>query len=81
MKILFLSSRIPYPPDRGDKVRTLFLMRQLAKLGEIHLLAMVDEKQDAKSIASLTAEIHNCHFVAHSKKRALLNLLANIFSH
>ncbi|MDD3524093.1 MAG: glycosyltransferase [Candidatus Cloacimonetes bacterium] len=81
MKILFLSSRIPYPPDRGDKVRTLFLLRQLAAMGELHLVSLVDEKQDSEAMAAMKAEIPNCHFVAHSKKRALLNLLANIFSH
>ncbi|MCK9333375.1 MAG: glycosyltransferase [Candidatus Cloacimonetes bacterium] len=80
MKILFLSSRIPYPPDRGDKVRTLFILRQLAKMGEVYLLSLVDSKSDAQAMAALRTEIPNCHFIHHGKVRALLNMASNVFS-
>ena len=31
--ILFLAHRVPYPPDRGDKIRSFYLLKALAKLG------------------------------------------------
>ena len=29
-EILFLSHRIPYPPDKGDKIRSYHLLKALA---------------------------------------------------
>lgn len=80
MKILFLSSRIPYPPDRGDKVRTLFLLKQLANLGDLSLVTMVDPKTDRESIKCLAEDYPESHFVRHSIVRAAWNMLKNIFS-
>ena len=30
--VLFLSHRVPFPPDRGDKIRSYNLVRALAEL-------------------------------------------------
>lgn len=80
MKILFLSSRIPYPPDRGDKVRTLFLLRQFAQHGEVCLVSLVDPVADKEAMAFMRKEFPDNRFIPHSKPRALLNLVTNIFS-
>ena len=42
-KILFLAHRVPYPPDKGDKIRAYHLLQQLAPRHEIWLGAGVDE--------------------------------------
>jgi len=81
LKILFLSSRIPYPPDRGDKVRTLFILRFLATLGDVCLVCLVDPKKDRAYMETLAKEFPDAHFIAHSKLRALFNLGLNIFKH
>ncbi|HHV36891.1 MAG TPA: glycosyltransferase [Candidatus Cloacimonetes bacterium] len=78
MKILFLSSRIPYPPDRGDKVRTLFFLRELNKLGELTLVSLVDKSIDAEAMSVLEKEIPHTHFIEHTKQRALKNMVFNI---
>lgn len=80
MKILFLSSRIPFPPDRGDKVRTLFFLRSLANLGELCLVSLVDPKADAQAMQEMKKEFTDSHFVPHSRWRALLNMIRNIFN-
>ncbi|HQQ67941.1 MAG TPA: glycosyltransferase [Candidatus Cloacimonadota bacterium] len=80
MKTLFISSRIPYPPDRGDKVRTLYLLRQFAAMGEVCLISLVDPHADAEAMKVMKEEISDCHFVPHSRWRALWNLAKNIFS-
>lgn len=47
MKLLFLAHRIPYPPNKGDKIRSFHELRALAERGhEVHLLAFADELQD-----------------------------------
>ena len=39
LRILFLSHRIPYPPDKGDKIRSFNEIKHLSIRHEIHLLA------------------------------------------
>jgi len=34
---LFLAHRVPFPPDRGDKIRSHHILRALAALGPVHV--------------------------------------------
>ncbi len=79
MKILFLTSQIPYPPDRGDKVRTLSFLRQLATYGELTLVSLVDIRTDKEAMKVMLREIPQARFVEHGKIRVLWNMLSNIF--
>ncbi|OAN64037.1 TIGR03087 family PEP-CTERM/XrtA system glycosyltransferase [Sphingomonas sp. TDK1] len=45
-EILFLAHRIPYPPDRGDKIRAYHLLRHLARNHRVHLVAFADDAED-----------------------------------
>ena len=45
-EILFLAHRIPYPPDKGDKIRSYHLLRALAAQHEVHLGTFVDDPAD-----------------------------------
>jgi sugar transferase (PEP-CTERM/EpsH1 system associated) len=44
--LLFLSHRIPYPPNKGDKVRSFHMLRHLAAHYRVHLGAFVDQPED-----------------------------------
>jgi sugar transferase (PEP-CTERM/EpsH1 system associated) len=46
MEILFLCHRIPYPPDKGDKIRSHALLKHLAKRHRVHLACFVDDPAD-----------------------------------
>lgn len=48
MKILYLSHRIPYPPNKGDKIRSFNEIKYLSKNHEIHLACLADETTDLK---------------------------------
>ena len=43
MKLLFLVHRIPYPPDRGDRIRSWRLLRYLAERAEVDVACLADE--------------------------------------
>jgi sugar transferase (PEP-CTERM/EpsH1 system associated) len=43
LKILFLSSWFPYPPDNGSRVRAYHLVSRLARVHELTLIALADE--------------------------------------
>ena len=51
--ILFIAHRIPYPPDRGDKIRSWHLLRHLAGLGRVHLACFADDPADAAHLPAL----------------------------
>ena len=42
MKIVMLVSRVPYPLEKGDKLRAFHQLRHLAQRHEIHLFALND---------------------------------------
>ena len=53
--LLFLAHRIPYPPNKGDKVRSFNLLKRLSPLFRIHLGAFVDDRGDLQHIPMLQA--------------------------
>lgn len=42
LNILYLCHRIPYPPDKGDKIRAFHQIRSLARRNRVHLLTLSD---------------------------------------
>lgn len=45
-QLLFLTHRIPFPPNKGDKIRSYHLLKQLAKIYRVHLATFVDDPND-----------------------------------
>ncbi|MEJ7934814.1 TIGR03087 family PEP-CTERM/XrtA system glycosyltransferase [Sphingobium sp. AN558] len=57
-EILFLCHRIPFPPDRGDKIRSFHLLQRLAEIAPVHVGCFADDSRDmgfADEMATLTA--------------------------
>src|SRR3546814_15527540 len=52
-KILFLAHRIPYPPDRGDKIRSWHMLKHLGGLARVHLACFADDEGDAAHLPAL----------------------------
>lgn len=50
-EILFLAHRLPWPPDRGDRIRSWHVLKALAELRPVHVIAPIDDAADAKHIA------------------------------
>ena len=44
--LLYLVHRIPYPPDKGDKIRSFHLLEGLASQYRVHLGSFVDNARD-----------------------------------
>jgi sugar transferase (PEP-CTERM/EpsH1 system associated) len=44
--LLFLAHRIPYPPTKGDKIRSYHLLRFLATRYRVHLGTFIDREED-----------------------------------
>lgn len=67
--ILFLAHRIPYPPDRGDKIRSWHLLRHLAGLARVHLACFADDEADAAHLPALRAALGGTLGEAHVEVR------------
>ncbi|WP_188063876.1 TIGR03087 family PEP-CTERM/XrtA system glycosyltransferase [Sphingobium sp. KCTC 72723] len=44
--ILFLCHRIPFPPDRGDKIRSFHLLARLMEVAPVHVGCFADDDRD-----------------------------------
>ena len=58
--VLFLAHRVPFPPDRGDKIRAYHVLKHLAVRHRVHLIAFADGPGDMAAqggLAPLTASI------------------------
>ena len=44
--ILYLTHRIPYPPNKGDKIRSWHILKHLAQRYRVHLGTFVDDPDD-----------------------------------
>jgi sugar transferase (PEP-CTERM/EpsH1 system associated) len=42
LDVLYLCHRVPYPPDKGDKIRAFHQIRALARRHRVHLLTLAD---------------------------------------
>jgi sugar transferase (PEP-CTERM/EpsH1 system associated) len=77
--LLFLAHRIPYPPTKGDKVRSYHLLQHLASRYRVHLGAFVDDETDLAHAAAVRSLCDDCHLVALSplvaKVRSLTALI------
>ncbi|MFO6447446.1 TIGR03087 family PEP-CTERM/XrtA system glycosyltransferase [Erythrobacter sp. NE805] len=53
--ILFLAHRVPFPPDRGDRIRAHHLLKALARLGPVHVGCLEDGDSAAEGERALAA--------------------------
>lgn len=51
--LLYLVHRLPYPPDKGDRIRAYHLLRFLARRGAVHLACLADEPVPDEAVAAL----------------------------
>ncbi len=49
-EILFLSHRLPWPPDRGDRIRSWHILKALAALRPVHVVAPLDTAADRRHV-------------------------------
>ena len=78
MRILCLVHRVPYPPNKGDKIRALWEIQSLAKNHQIDLFCFYDHFEDRQSIDPLRAYCRSCYVEPLSKWRSYLNALVSL---
>ncbi|HEY8610227.1 MAG TPA: TIGR03087 family PEP-CTERM/XrtA system glycosyltransferase, partial [Roseomonas sp.] len=54
-RLLFLCHRIPYPPEKGEKIRAWHILDHLAESWDVELGCLVDDKADLEHLGVLRA--------------------------
>ena len=79
--LLLLIHRIPYPPNKGDKIRSYHLLKHLARYYRVHLGTFVDDPDDWQHLPRVQALCASSHFArldpTRARVRSLGALLAN----
>jgi len=74
-RLLFISHRIPYPPDKGDKIRSYNLLKFFASHYKVDLVTFVDNKSDLKYQINLNEFCQHCFVFERGKKSGILRAL------
>lgn len=75
MNLLFLVHRIPYPPNKGDKIRSYHELRYLAARHRVHLGCLVDQPEDMVHVPALRPLVASLQAAPLDPRRARLHSL------
>src|SRR5438067_1165006 len=78
--VLFLSHRIPYPPDKGDKIRAWHILRHLANKHRVHLATFIDAAEDVREVAHLESVCHNVFWQKLDPRLATVRSLGGLLT-
>ena len=79
MKILFVTSRFPYPPLKGDMVRAYYPIRELAARHTIDLLSFADENIAPEQRAEMSRHCRRIGIIRLPRVALLLRLALGVF--
>jgi polysaccharide biosynthesis protein PslH len=75
-EILFLAHRVPWPPDRGDKIRSHHILNKLKTLAPVHVGAFADDARDLGFAVAERAGLASLHVELRDKPQWLAGIEA-----
>jgi sugar transferase (PEP-CTERM/EpsH1 system associated) len=76
VKVLFLAHRIPYPPDKGDKIRAFHFLEHLTATHQVWLGAAADDPADMRYVPVLREKCTDVCVAPLGPLRRVLNMLS-----
>ncbi len=80
MKILFLVSRVPYPLEKGDKLRAFNHLKLLSEKHEVTLVALNDTELHPEAEQVLSRYCKRLHILDISFAVRVLSLISTVFN-
>lgn len=80
MRILYLSQRVPYPPNKGDKLRSFNQIKFLSRFHEISLVCLSDNNSDLQHVSALKSYCKSVDIVPLSTFSSRMNALKALFT-
>ena len=62
MRVLVLTHRLPYAPNRGDRLRAFHMLQRLHSRAEVELVSLVHDDEEAGHVDEVRA------FVSRARK-------------
>ena len=53
MRILVLTHRLPFAPNRGDRVRAYHIVKLLAERADVHVVSLVHDREEESQADTL----------------------------
>ncbi len=78
--LLFLAHRIPYPPNKGDKIRAWHLLEHLTRKHRVHLGAFIDDPDDWRYADKLRALCASTCLIGINPRWGKLRALSGLFT-
>ncbi|MEZ4771126.1 MAG: TIGR03087 family PEP-CTERM/XrtA system glycosyltransferase [Caldilineales bacterium] len=77
MRLLCLTPRLPFPPDRGDRLRAFNLIKRLGGEHELHLLSFIASDKERQHTAALSPYFKSVQVVQLSPRRSAATAALN----
>jgi len=73
VNILYIAHRLPYPPNKGEKIRAFHQILHLSRRHSVHVACIVDERRDmARNVAGLERHCRSVDAVFRDGRHARL---------
>ena len=78
--LLIIAHRIPFPPDKGDKIRTYNIVRYLAERYRVTVVCMIDDPADVQHVPTLKDLVHQVTFQVRTAKMMKLHAVTSLLT-
>lgn len=79
-ELLYLTHRVPFPPNKGDKIRSFHLLKHLSRHYRVHLGTFVDDEADWQHVDSVKSFCAESHFARLAPSAARLRSLSGLLT-
>lgn len=79
MRILVLTPRLPYPPNRGDRSRVFHFIKHLSNENELTLVSFIAHESEQEHLPLLQRYCQHVHVVRSSPARSALSAFLNLW--
>lgn len=80
LRILFLTSRLPFPPIGGDRLRTFALIRHLKKRHALTIVSFVEDEHELENISAYRDYYDRLITVPLSRAKSYFNCVLGVFT-
>ena len=80
MIIIYLTSRFPYPINKGDKLRSYYQIKELSKSHEIHLISLSEKSISEKNILAINKYCKSITIYKMDFFKRIFNLFKTLFN-
>ncbi len=81
MKLLFITSRFPYPYEKGDKLRSYYFLKHLSVNNEIILISLNEKPVEQKNIEKIKEIVSKVYVFPLSRFSRYLNSFLALFKY